>query len=164
MNQEQIVDKTMRFVESKLKGEGSGHDWWHVYRVYNNAMHIAKEEENVNLWVVQLAALLHDIADWKFNDGDHLIGAHVAKEWLKSLDVDDHIVRQVEEILHDISFKGAGEKSPMKTKEGEIVQDADRLDAMGAIGIGRTFAYGGHVKREMYNPHIKPNAHETFEQ
>jgi len=127
-------------------------------------IHIAEEEKNIDVLVVQLAALLHDISDWKFNDGNHSIGSNIAKEWLKSLNVDDQVIKQVEEIINDISFRGAGEKSPMKTKEGEIVQDADRLDAIGAIGIARTFAYGGYVKREIYNPNIEPVVHETFEQ
>ncbi len=164
MEKERIIKETMHFVEVKLKGEGSGHDWWHIYRVYNNALSIAKDEGNADLFVVQLAALLHDIADWKFNNGDHLIGANVAKEWLIKLQVDNKIIEHIEEIIRDISFKGLGEKSLMKSTEGKIVQDADRLDAIGAIGIGRAFAYGGYAKREMHNPTVKPAFHKTFEE
>ncbi len=164
MEKERLISETMHFVEEKLKGEGSGHDWWHIYRVYNNALNIAKDEGNADLFVIRLAALLHDIADWKFNNGDHLIGADVAKRWLTQLQVDDKIIEHVEEIIRDISFKGSGEKSLMKSIEGKIVQDADRLDAIGAIGIGRAFAYGGYAQREMHNPTEKPLFHKTFEE
>jgi len=162
MEKEAIIKETIQFVENKLKGEGSGHDWWHIYRVYNNALSIAKTEGNADLFVVSLGALLHDIADWKFNNGDHLIGVDIAKKWLIQLQVADNIIGHVGEIIRDISFKGSGEKSPMKSIEGEIVQDADRLDAIGAIGIGRAFAYGGYAQREMHNPTEKPVFHKTF--
>lgn len=165
VDKEKIIEKTKEFVKNKLSGEGSGHDWWHVYRVYNISVSIAKDEkEDVNLFIVELGALLHDIADWKFNDGDTNVGANVSRDFLKSLAVDDETIEHVADIVKNISFKGAGEKSHMKTLEGMIVQDGDRLDAIGAIGIARTFAYGGHDNREMFNPEIKPENHETFEQ
>lgn len=163
MNKEQIIDKTADYIKNKMTGESSGHDWWHVYRVWKNAIHIG-EQEDVDLFVVELAALLHDIADWKFHDGDDDIGPRLAREWLESLAVDENVIAHVSQIIKDISFKGAGVATTMKTIEGMVVQDADRLDAIGAIGIGRTFAYGGNKGREMYDPEIKPQAHESFEQ
>ena len=164
MNLDSIIEKTERYVREKLEEEASGHDWWHIKRVYNNALLIASEEKECDLVVVKLAALLHDIADWKFNHGDELAGYNAAKEWLRSLGAEEGLIEHVAEIVKDISFKGAGEKTPMKTLEGEIVQDADRLDAMGAIGIARAFAYGGNRNREMYNPEVKPVLHENFEE
>ena len=163
MEKELIVIQTADFMKSELTGEGSGHDWWHVYRVWKNAIQIAKHEE-VDLFVVELAALLHDIADWKFNDGNEDIGPQLAREWLESLNVDETEIANVCQIIQDISFKGSGVVTNMKTQEGKIVQDADRLDAMGAIGIGRVFAYGGSKGREMYNPDLKPEKHISFEQ
>jgi uncharacterized protein len=163
MEKELIVIQTADFMKSELTGEGSGHDWWHVYRVWKNAVQIAKRED-VDLFVVELAALLHDIADWKFNDGNEEIGPQLAREWLESLNVEENEISNVCQIIQDISFKGSGVITNMKTQEGKIVQDADRLDAMGAIGIGRAFAYGGSKGREMYNPDLKPEKHNSFEQ
>ena len=163
MEKKLIVDQTAEFIKSELAGEGSGHDWWHVYRVWKNALHIAGNEE-VDMFVVELAALLHDIADWKFHDGNEEIGPQLAGEWLESMKVDQQVISHVCQIIQDISFKGAGVATVMKTKEGMIVQDADRLDAMGAIGIIRSFAYGGNKGREMYNPELKPEKHDSFEQ
>jgi len=163
MDKNQIINQTAEYIKLRLSGEGSGHDWWHVYRVWKNAVHIAESEE-ADLFIVELAALLHDIADWKFNDGNDDIGPQMAKEWLESLNVEENVVVHVCNIIQDISFKGAGVATNMKTKEGMIVQDADRLDAMGAIGISRAFAYGGSKGREMYNPELKPENHNSFEQ
>jgi|SRR5260221_369897 len=162
MDNSNIVKRTKDYVEKTLSGEGSGHDWWHILRVWNIAKTISKKEK-ADLFVVELAALLHDIADWKFNDGDEMAGARVSRKWLESLNVDQEVIYHVCNIIATSSFKGAGVKSEMKTIEGKIVQDADRLDAIGAIGIGRTFAYGGHKDREMYNPNIKPQLHDTAE-
>lgn len=163
MDKNKIIIQTTEYIKTKLMGEGSGHDWWHVYRVWKNAIHIGKQE-SVDLFVVELAALLHDVADWKFHDGNEEIGPQVAKEWLESLDVTEEVVAHVCQIIKDISFKGAGVATEMKTTEGMVVQDADRLDALGAIGIARTFAYGGSKNREMYNPDINPEMHASFEQ
>jgi len=163
MNKTKVINKTANFVKGKLQGEGSGHDWWHILRVWNTAKTIGKQEK-ADMFVVELAALLHDIADWKFNDGDEDAGARASRVWLESLEVEPKIVDRVCEIIATSSFKGAGVKSEMKTIEGKVMQDADRLDAIGAIGIGRTFAYGGHKGREMYNPNIKPEFHSTAEQ
>jgi uncharacterized protein len=161
MNKTSIIEKTVTYVRETLEGEGSGHDWWHIYRVWHMAKHIAKDEE-ADLFIVELAALLHDIADWKFNDGDDDAGPKVAREWLEKLELDEDVISHVCQIIKDASFKGAGVTTQMSTKEGMIVQDADRLDAIGAIGIARTFAYGGHKSREMYNPDQKPTQHGSF--
>ena len=163
MNKEEVIKRTADYIKSKLDGESSGHDWWHTYRVWKTAVNIGKKED-ADLFVVQLAALLHDIADWKFHSGDDSIGPKLAREWLEKLDVDENIISHVCEIIKGVSFKGAGVKSKIKTKEGMVVQDADRLDALGSIGIARAFAYGGHKGREIYNPNIKPEKHESFEQ
>ena len=163
MDKKQIILKTADYVKEKLGGEGSGHDWWHIYRVWETAVKIAAREK-ADRFIVELAALLHDIADWKFNDGDAKAGSRKAREWLMSLNVDEAAIQHVCQIIDDISFKGAGVKTAMKTAEGSIVQDADRLDAIGAIGIARAFAYGGDKERELYNPEIKPEFHNSFEQ
>lgn len=163
MEKEEVIKQTADYARKTLEGEGSGHDWWHVQRVWNNAVHIGKKE-NADMLVVELAALLHDIADWKFQGGDDSIGPKKAREWLEKLNVEESVISHVCEIIKELSFKGTGVKSNIKTKEGMVVQDADRLDAIGAIGIARAFAYGGHKGREIYNPEIKPVMHESFEQ
>ena len=164
MNEEDVIRQTAEFVKKRLGKEVTGHDWWHAYRVWKMALRIAKEEGDVDLFVVQLAALLHDIEDWKFCKGDTTLGPKIAEKWLRKLGVKEEIISRVCEIIREISFKGAGVKSRMKTKEGMIVQDADRLDAMGAIGIARCFATGAKLNREIYNPQIKPKLHKTFEE
>lgn len=158
-----IIELTEDYVKNKLQGEATGHDWWHAYRVWRNAINISKKEGG-NFFVIQLAALLHDIADWKFHGGDIKAGSRVARKWLMKLKVNKKVVDEVCEIIDNISFKGAGVNSTMKSKEGMIVQDADRLDAMGAIGIARVFAFGGSNGREIYNPMIKPTRHTSFEE
>ena len=163
MKEDTVLKKTEEYIRNKFSGEGSGHDWWHIYRVRNLAVRIAAGE-NANLFVVQLAALLHDIADWKFNDGDMDAGPRLAREWLEKLQVGEEIISQVCEIIKGVSFKGAGVTAKMTTTEGIIVQDADRLDAIGAIGIARTFAYGGHRGQEIYNPDVRPEWHDSFEE
>lgn len=163
MNQQEIIDRTVAFIRGKFEGESSGHDWWHVYRVWKSSIHIGRAE-NANLFIVELAALLHDIADWKFHDGNDDIGPQTAKEWLLTLNTNQTTIDHVCQIIRDISFKGAGVETPMQTIEGKVVQDADRLDAIGSIGIARTFAYGGNKGREIYNPEINPQLHESFEQ
>ncbi|MBI2542680.1 MAG: HD domain-containing protein [Candidatus Aenigmarchaeota archaeon] len=163
MNKSDITNKTVEYVRNLLENESTGHDWWHIYRVWNNAKFIAKNEK-ADLFVVEIAALLHDIADWKFHDGDDSVGPNMAREWLEKLKSDESIISHVCEIIKEISFKGAGVKSLMKTKEGMIVQDADRLDALGAIGIARAFAYGGHKNRMLYDPKIKPKVHNSKEE
>ena len=157
-----IIDKTCQFVEAKLAGDGSGHDWWHIYRVWSLAKNIAVQE-GANLMVVELSALLHDIADWKFHDGDDSIGPKMAEQFLQENLVEREVIDPVIEIIANISYKGAGVPTPMKTLEGKVVQDADRLDAIGAMGIARTFAYGGHKNRLIYHPDEQPVMHQSFE-
>ncbi|MEK6894709.1 MAG: HD domain-containing protein [Nanoarchaeota archaeon] len=161
MNKDFIIEKTKDFVKSKLEGEGSGHDWWHIYKVWNNAKHI-NEHENADGFIVELGALLHDIADWKFHSSD--VGPRIATEHLESLGVDKKTIDQVCEIINTISFKGAGSEKPMKTVEGKIVRDADRLEALGAIGIARCFAYGGHKGNPIYVPNFKARDNMNFEE
>ena len=157
-----IIDKTCKFVEDKLSGDGSGHDWWHIFRVWTLAKKIAVEEK-AQVEIVELGALLHDIADWKFHDGDDSIGPAIAREFLNNHNVEPNLSDSVVEIISTVSYKGAGVPTPMKTLEGKIVQDADRLDAIGALGIARTFAYGGYKNRLIYHPDEKPVLHESYE-
>ncbi|OKL41428.1 HD domain-containing protein [Pontibacter flavimaris] len=158
----ETISAAEKYVRELMSGEGTGHDWWHVLRVWNNAKNIAASEK-ANVYVVELAALLHDVGDHKFHDGDETVGPRIAREWLEQQQVPEEVICHVCSIIRDLSFKGAGTSSAMPTLEGKIVQDADRLDAIGAIGVARTFAYGGHRNREMYNPGIKPELHESFE-
>ena len=161
--QQEVISKTVHFVKINLQKESTGHDYLHAYRVWKNAMQICEKEE-ADVFVVQLAALLHDISDWKFNGGDLTLGSKVASDFLKQLNVDEDVIEHVSYIIQNVSFKGAKVKNSILSKEGQIVQDADRLDALGAIGIARTFAYGGFKNREIYNPDIPPQIHESFEQ
>jgi uncharacterized protein len=163
MNQKVIINKTRLYARKVIEKNRSGHDWWHIYRVWMNARFLSKREK-VDCFVIELAALLHDIADWKFHNGDDRRGPQLARKWLKSLNVEKGVIDHVCEIISGISFKGSGVITKMKSIEGEIVQDADRLDALGALGITRTFAYGGYKGREIYNPMIKPKKHRSFAQ
>ena len=151
-----VIENTIKFVKKQLENAESGHNWFHMERVYNNALLIAKEE-TCDLEVVQLAALLHDIADSKFHDGDETVGPKVARAFLSSENVSVETINHVVLIIENISFKGGNFEKKFTSKELEIVQDADRLDAIGAVGIARTFNYGGYKNREIYNPEIAPN-------
>ena len=151
-----VIENTINFVKKQLENAESGHNWFHMERVYNNALLIAKEE-TCDLEVVQLAALLHDIADSKFHDGDETVGPKVARAFLSSENVSVETINHVVAIIENISFKGGNFEKKFTSKELEIVQDADRLDAIGAVGIARTFNYGGYKNREIYNPEIAPN-------
>lgn len=161
-NPGEIIKNTETFIKNTHLGEGTGHDWWHIARVRQNALHIGRKE-NADLFITELAALLHDIADWKFTGGDEETGPREAEEWLQSQYVHKTTIQKVKHIIANISFKGAGVDTTMPTLEGKVVQDADRLDAMGAIGIARAFAYGGYKAREIYNPEIEPGFHASFE-
>ncbi len=161
-NQNLIITKTAEFVKNKMESESTGHDWLHVYRVWNNSIKIGQIEQ-ADMFVVQLGALLHDIADWKFYDGDLTAGARIAREFLDRFQIDGEVIDHVCDIVKNVSFKGAKTAVDKLSKEGQVVQDADRLDAIGAIGIARAFAYGGYKQREIYNPAIKPIIHESFE-
>ncbi|MDY6228951.1 MAG: HD domain-containing protein [Clostridium sp.] len=149
-----IIEKTKEFVKKKLYGEGSGHDWFHIERVYNLAKYIA-EKENADSFIVEMTALLHDIDDWKFSKSND-INTTVTEKFLKSIEVDKTDMEAIIKIIKTMSYKGGVVDSTQHTIEGKIVQDADRLDAIGAIGIARTFAYGGHKNRPIYDPSIKP--------
>lgn len=159
----QIIENTILFVKNKLAQAEGGHDWFHIERVYKNALLIAKEEE-CDLTVVKLAALLHDIADSKFHNGDESIGPKVAREFLESQKVSEDIILHVIAIIENISFKGGNFEKKFHSKELEIVQDADRLDAIGAIGIARTFNYGGFKNRVLYDPNIPPKMNMSKEE
>ncbi len=156
-----VVALTVEHVRQTLAGDSSGHDWWHIERVRANALLIAREE-GCNCAIVELGALLHDIADWKFHNGDESAGPRAAHLWLSQNGVDTTMVSAVCEIIERVSFKGSGVPTPMPTLEGKCVQDADRLDAMGAIGIARAFAFGGHFGRAMYDPEVPPVQHDSF--
>ena len=158
-----LIEKTIRFVKKTLQDAEGGHDWWHIQRVWQNAKNIAIHER-VNVQVVELAALLHDIADSKFYNGDETVGPSMAREFLTSQQVDDSIIQHVIAIIENVSFKGGKEQRTFSSIELDVVQDADRLDAIGAIGIARTFNYGGFKNREIYNPNIPPNLEMTKEE
>ncbi|MCL8008027.1 HD domain-containing protein [Gelidibacter japonicus] len=156
MTEDLKIDKTINFVKKQLKNAEGGHDWFHIERVYKNALLIAKNED-VDLFIVQLGALLHDIADSKFHDGDETVGPKVAHEFLSEIHVDTSVIDHVINIIKNISFGGGNELQKFHSPELDVVQDADRLDALGAIGIARTFNYGGFKNRLLYDPSIPPN-------
>lgn len=158
-----IIDKTILFVKTKLEQAEGGHDWFHIERVYKNALLIA-QEESCDLTVVKLGALLHDIADSKFHNGDETIGPKTARAFLEAENVDEATIVHVVNIIENISFKGGNFERTFSSKELEIVQDADRLDAIGAIGIARCFNYGGFKNRALYNPAIPPKFGMSKEQ
>ncbi|MFM7018484.1 HD domain-containing protein [Flavobacterium sp.] len=158
-----LIDTTILFVKQKLQNAEAGHDWYHVERVYKNAIVIATEEA-CDLEIVKLGALLHDIADSKFHNGDETIGPRIAKEFLENQNVASETISHVVNIIENISFKGGNFEKKFTSKELDVVQDADRLDAIGAIGIARTFNYGGFKNRPLYLPHIAPNLHMTKEE
>ncbi|MFV9549590.1 HD domain-containing protein [Algibacter sp. PT7-4] len=160
MNQKDIISQTITFVQNTLVNAEGGHDWFHIERVYKNSLLIAKTE-TVNTFIVSLGALLHDIADSKFYNGDETIGPKKAREFLFKLNVDSIVIEHVVNIIENISFKGGNEPQKFKSPELDVVQDADRLDAIGAIGIARCFNYGGFKNRALYNPDIKPNLNMT---
>lgn len=158
-----IITATEAFVKQELTDAEGGHDWFHVLRVYKNALLIG-QKETANMEIVTLGALLHDIADSKFYGGDETVGPKKAKEFLNSLHIADEITAHVLKIIQHISFKGGNEAPTFRSSELDIVQDADRLDAMGAIGIARAFNYGGFRNRTLYDPEISPNLKMTSEE
>jgi len=163
MENSALIDKTITFVQQTLKDAEGGHDWWHIHRVWNNAKLIT-QTEHANVLIVELAALLHDIADAKFHNGDEEIGPKTAGDFLNSQGVAAEITHHVQQIIRHISFKSGFDKKTFHSIELDIVQDADRLDAIGAIGIARAFNYGGFKGRELYNPEIKPSLSMTKEE
>lgn len=158
-----MLEKVVRYVKTRLKHAESGHDWWHIERVWKLANKIA-ETEKVDKLVVQLGALLHDIADTKFNNGDEMEAEILVRNVLNENGVSAEIIRHVVDIVNNVSFKGGNVEQQFRSKELDVVQDADRLDAIGAIGIARTFGYGGFKNREMYNPSILPKLDMTKEE
>lgn len=159
----QLINNTILFVKQQLENAEGGHDWFHIERVYKNALLIAREEE-CDILIVKLGALLHDIADSKFHNGDESIGPKIARKFLESQGLKEESIQHIIAIIENISFKGGNFEKKFNSKELEIVQDADRLDALGAIGIARTFNYGGFKNRALYNPTIQPNLNMNKEE
>lgn len=157
------IEETIKYVKGNLDEVEAGHNWFHIERVWKNSVIIA-QEESVDLAVVQLGALLHDIADYKFNDGDEQIGPEKAKDFLVSINVPAVVLDHVVKIVANISFKGGNWRRDFSSKELQVVQDADRLDAIGAIGIARAFNYGGYKNREIYHPQEPPKTGMTVEE
>ena len=163
MSHAHIVENTKRFVQQSLLDAEAGHDWWHIYRVWQNAKMIAREEQLANLLVVELGALLHDIADAKFHDGNETIATEKSRSFLQSIEVSNDIIEAVIFIIENISFRKSLKGRVEKTVELCVVQDADRLDALGAIGIARAFSYGGFKHRPIYDPAIPPTSNISYD-
>lgn len=161
MDKQKIIERTEKFIVAEFGQEGSGHDWFHVDRVRKMALRLGKEEGG-DLFVIELAALLHDLDDWKLTDSGTSKNSR-SLEWLNKMGVSSDISEKILSIIDEVSFKGAGTETPVSSVEAAIVQDADRLDAIGAIGIARTFAYGGHKSRLIYDPAVPPVLHADFE-
>lgn len=159
----QLINPTVTYVKKELTHAEGGHDWWHIQRVWQLARHIGSKE-NVDMLVVELGALLHDIADSKFHNGDETVGPEKARAFLQSIDAPESVTTHVVSIIQNISFKGGNHRPDFRSPELAVVQDADRLDALGAIGIARTFNYGGFKNRPMYDPSVTPNMTMTKEQ
>lgn len=162
MTHQDIIDESIQYFKENFSGEATGHDWFHIQRVWKLSKNIAKKEGDLDMFVVEMGALLHDIADHKFHEGDENIGTEKATEYLMKYDIDSTQKQKIIDIVKEISFKGMRVPTKMSSKEGQVVQDADRLDAIGAIGIARTFAYGGSKARQIYDPMIKPVCHTSF--
>ena len=158
-----LIDQTVDFVKKTLQNAEAGHDWWHVQRVWKNVKLIG-QTETADMLVVELAALLHDIADSKFHNGNEELGPQIAGDFLRSLQIEESTVIHVQQIIRNLSFKTSFEAVVFHSIELNIVQDADRLDAIGAIGIARAFTYGGFKNREIYNPEISPALHISKEE
>lgn len=158
-----LIDSTILFVKQQLENAEGGHDWFHIERVYKNALLIA-DDEDCDLTVVKLGALLHDIADSKFHNGDESVGPKTARAFLESQKASEEVIQHVIAIIENISFKGGNFEKEFHSKELEIVQDADRLDALGAIGIARAFNYGGFKNRTIFNPNVQPNLNMSKEE
>ncbi len=162
MKDQELINRTESFVRQTLKNSESGHNWFHIERVWKNAKQIGKDE-SVNMLVVELAALLHDIADSKFHNGDETIGPAKAREFLEKQNVASDIIDHVIQIMENMSFRSGYDNPSFVSSELKVVQDADRLDAIGAIGIARAFHFGGFKNREIYDPAVPPNLEMTKE-
>ncbi len=159
ISETEAISLTDNYVRSLFENDFTGHDWWHVNRVRNMALKIA-EKEGGDRFIIELAALLHDVDDWKINTNGN---SSKTVNWLKNIKIPDYVSKRILDVIEQVSFKGAGVKNEADSIEAKIVQDADRLDAIGAIGIARTFAYGGSKQRPIYLPEIKPELHDNFE-
>ena len=157
-----LVRRTAEFVRKAMSGEGSGHDWWHVWRVWRLAERLARSEAGADRRIVALGALLHDLGDWKFHGGDEEAAPREAGRLLARLGASKDVIEHVQSVCREVSYKGAGVVDRPTSLEARIVQDADRLDAIGAIGVARTFAYGGAKGRSLYEPGEKPVLHRSF--
>lgn len=160
MNDQEIIQKTEKFIYSEFRTEGSGHDWFHVDRVRKMAVRIGAGEA-CDLFVTEMAALLHDLDDWKLSRSADVSGSRSA-QWLAGLELESGVAGVILAVIAEVSYKGAGTSTPVNSVEAAVVQDADRLDAIGAIGIARTFAYGGHKSRLIYDPAVVPVLHDDF--
>lgn len=162
MDKKTIIQETKQYIESVFRAEGSGHDWFHIDRVTRMAMRLGAEE-GCDLFVVEMAALLHDLEDWKLVEANRANERKV-NQWLSSVGVDPDVAASIIQVIDQVSYKGAGVDTPVLTIEAAVVQDADRLDAIGAIGVARTFAYGGYKNRLIYDPEIEPVMHADFQE
>lgn len=162
MDKKTIIQDTKHYIESVFRAEGSGHDWFHIDRVTRMAMRLGTEE-GCDLFVVEMAALLHDLEDWKLVEADRANEGKV-KKWLSLKGVEADAAACIIQVIDQVSYKGAGVDTPVLTIEAAVVQDADRLDAIGAIGVARTFAYVGHKNRLIYDPEIEPVMHADFQE
>ncbi len=160
MEKQVYIQETAMYVRLQFEQDASGHDWWHIHRVWQLAINIAKHEK-ADLFLVEMAALLHDLDDWKLKAQHDK--TERSRQWMEKLGIENKVIDQVEAIIAEVSFKGAGVDTTPQSLEAQVVQDADRLDAIGAIGIARTFAYGGNKNRQIYDPEIKPEYHIDFE-
>ena len=160
IQQKQHISATENFIKQHFASDSSGHDWWHIHRVRNMAMHLSVQEGG-DSFLIEMAALLHDLDDWKLSDGEN---TSKTKIWLNKIGLSKNNTEKIEEIIEQVSFKGAGVVTKAVSIEAQIVQDADRLDAIGAIGIARTFAYGGNKGRLLYHPEVEPEMHNSFEE
>jgi len=161
MDRTEITQKTVEFISSEFESEGSGHDWFHVDRVRRLALRLGQTESS-EPFIIEMGALLHDLDDWKLTASESHF-PFKAQKWLAEMEVEEEVVTLILEVIEDVSYQGAGIETPVRSVEAAVVQDADRLDAIGAIGIARTFAYGGHKSRLIYDPSIKPVMHSDFQ-
>jgi uncharacterized protein len=163
MSQQKIIDAVEAYIKDRLKNETNGRDWWHVYRVQQMSRRIGEQEQHANMFVVELAALLHDLAHWQLSDGDETHGPYQVEAFLCSLSVQQSTINHILQIIRDTKYKGAANKPQLTSIESKIVYDADKLDSLGAMGIAKTFSYGGSTNRPLHNPGVKPTLHQTFE-
>ncbi len=152
----EIIQQTIQFVKTTLQNAEGGHDWFHIERVWKNAKNIA-QHTNTDPLIIELGALLHDIADSKFHNGDESIGPLKAQEFLNQFNLKEDQIEHIVNIIKNISYGGGNHKQSFRSDELDIIQDADRLDALGAVGIARAFNYGGFKNRGLYDPAISPN-------